>query len=346
MTETRHDLGAHGADDVHRMLDRWAHAGLLDEAQVERIETFEVTRHAPGGQATGPVPALVPARRPAGLLVEAMAYLGGALALAAALLLVRLVWSDLSTAGRLAVPGIATAALLTGGALVPGHPAERRRLRSALWLLATGSWAATLGVLGHQVLDRPGQDTALLIGVGCAALALVLYVRLTQALQNLALLPSLATVGAALGARADWDEPVLVGAGIWLVAAAWAVAGELGHLPPPPAARYGSAVALVAAALLMTMSVGGQVAAFLTLAWLFGLGLRHGSVGMLAVGAVATLLLVPASVGYFFPGDARVMVPVTLLTVGCALVVLAVAVSRGHGARARGRPPKGVSPRG
>ena len=32
MTETRHDLGVHGADDVHRMLDRWAHAGLIDDS--------------------------------------------------------------------------------------------------------------------------------------------------------------------------------------------------------------------------------------------------------------------------------------------------------------------------
>jgi len=344
MTETRHDLGVHGVDDVHRMLDRWAHAGLIDEAQVERIETFEVTQHAPGGPAAGPVP--VPARRPSGLLVEAMAYLGGALALAAALLLVQLVWSDLSTAGRLAVPGVATAALLGAGALVPGHPDDRRRLRSALWLLATGAWAATLGVLGHQVLDWRGQDTALLIGVGCAALALVLYVRLTEALQHLALLASLATIGAALGARAGWDEPTLIGAGIWLVAAAWAVAGELGYLPPQAAARYGSAVVLMSAALLMNMSVGGQVVALLTLAWLFGLGLARGSVGMLAVAALATLQLVPASVGYFFPGDARVVVPVTLLTVGCALVVLAVTVSRRHGGRAQGRPPDGAPPRG
>ena len=343
MTETRHDLGVHGADDVHRMLDRWSHAGLIDEAQVERIETFEVTRRGAGGPAAGPAPGRF--RRPSGVLVEAMAYLGGALALAAALLLVQLVWSDLSTAGRLAVPAVATTALLAGGALVPGHPDDRRRLRSALWLLATGAWAATLGVLGHQVLERSGQDTALLIGAGCTALALVLYVRLTEVLQHLALLASLATVGGALGARADWDEPTLVGAGIWLVAAAWAVAGELGYLPPQLAARYGSAVVLMSAALLMTMSAGGQVVAFLTLAWLFGVGLARSSVGMLAVAAVATFQLVPASVGYFFPGDARVVVPVTLLTVGCALVVLAVTVSR-QSRRATGRPPEGPSTRG
>lgn len=343
MTETRHDLGVHGADDVHRMLDRWARAGLIDEAQVERIETFEVTRHVPGGPAAGPVPA--PARRNA-LLVEAMAYLGGALALAAALLLVQLVWSDLSTPGRLAVPGVATAALLVGGALVPGHPDDRRRLRSALWLLGTGAWAATLGVLGDQAMELPGQDTAMLIGLGSASLALVLYIRLTDALQHLALLASLATTGAALGARPDWDEPVLVGLGIWLVAAAWAVAGELGYLPPQLAARYGSAVVLVSSALLMNMSVGGQIAAAATLIWLFGLGLKRDSVGLLAVAAVGTLQLVPASVSYFFPGEAQVVVPVTLLTVGCALVVLAVTVSRRRGGRTQGRPPDGDPPQG
>ena len=334
MTETRHDLGVHGAEDVHRMLDRWAHAGLIDEAQVEQIETYEVTHHP------------VPTRRPGGVLIEAMAYLGGALALAASLLLVQMVWSDLSTAGRLAVPGVATVALLGGGALVPGHPADRRRLRSAMWLLATGAWAATLAVLGHQVLEWSGVDTALLIGLGCSALALALYVRFTEVLQHLALLAALATTGAAFGARAEWDEPTLIGAGIWVVAAAWAVAGELGYLPPQPAARYGSAVVLVSAALLMNMSVGGQVAAALTLAWLFGLGIKRDSVGLLAVAAWGTLQLVPLSVQYFFPGNARIMVPATLLTVGCALVVLAVVVSRRRGRGEQERPPSEALPRG
>jgi uncharacterized membrane protein len=334
MTETRHDLGVHGAQDVHRMLDRWAHAGLIDEAQVEQIETFEVAHHP------------VDARRRGGLLVEAMAYLGGALALAASLLLVQLVWTDLSTAGRLAVPAVATVALLGGGALVPGHPADRRRLRSAMWLLATGAWAATLAVLGHQVLEWSGVDTALLIGLGSSALALALYIRFTEVLQHLALLASVATTGAAVGARADWDEPSLIGAGVWVVAAAWAVAGELGYLPPQPAARYGSAVAMVTAALLMNMSVGGQLAAAVTLGWLFGLGLKRDSVGLLAIAAYATLQLVPLSVQYFFPGNARIMVPATLLTVGCTLLVLAVVVSRRRGRRGQGRPPGEALSRG
>lgn len=314
MTETRHDLGVHGVRGVHRMLDRWAHAGLIDEAQAERIESFEEERQAS-------------TNRPS-LVVEATAYLGGALTLAAVLLLVQLVWGDLSTGARLAIPAAASAALLGGGTAVPATTAGARRLRSALWLLGTASWAAALAVLADQVLGLSGQDTVLIVGLGAAAVAVPLYVRTTDALQQLAVLASLAVSAGALGARADRDEPTLIGLGIWLVAAAWAVAGELGYLPPSRVARSASSVALVGGTLPMVSSGGGQVAGAATIAWLLTLGLRRGSVGVLAVAALATVLLVPQSVQYFFPDDTHVAVPVTLLAVGAALVVLAVTVSR------------------
>jgi len=335
MTETRHDIGVDGDDDVRALLDRWASAGLLDETQVERIRAFEGHRAfeaAPttaGGPPVGPVVTHPSTTSPGPrLVVEALAYLGGALALGAALLLVQLVWPDLSTAGRLAVPGAATAALLTAGALLPGGTGELQRLRSAFWLLSAGAWAATLAVLGDQALDLVGHDTALLVGLGSAAYTLALYLRDTDALQHLALLASLAATGAAVGARAHWDEATLVGLGIWTVAASWSVAGEFGYLPPRAAARYGSAVLLIAGALAMSFSLGGQVLAAVTLAWLFGLGIRQGSVGLLAVAAFGTLQLIPSTVQYFFPDNTRVAVPVLLLSLGAVLVGVAVTVSR------------------
>jgi hypothetical protein len=325
MTMTRHRLGVrHNVmpsqpAGLHDRLETWADAGLIDRTELTRIEQFEARRSAAPSGPPGP--------RHGPIVVEAMAYLGGALALAAAALLVELVWTDLSTAQRLAVPAGATVAMLLAGHLLPATVALRR-LRSALWLVASGTWAATLAVLGDQVWRLDGLDTFLLVGSGSALFTAGLYLRGREALQNLALLASLATTGAALGARAEWDGPTLVGLGIWSVAVCWAVAGELGALAPRPAARFGSAVALVAGALAMGGSLGGQFAAAATLAWLFTVGIRAGSVAMLGVAAIGTLQLVPRSVTYFFPNDTRVAVPVILLTVGAVLVGTAVAVSR------------------
>ena len=325
MTTTKHRLGVRHdvtgsiPGGLHELLETWASAGLIDHSELTRIEQFETHRAAAPSAPTGP--------RHGPIVVEAMAYLGGALALAAAALLVELVWTDLSTAQRLAVPAGATVAMLLAGKLLPGT-VTLRRLRSAIWLVASGTWAVTLAVLGDQVWDLAGLDTFLLVGVGSALFTLALYLCGREVLQNLALLASLAMTGSALGARAEWDEPTLVGLGIWSVAACWAVAGELGALAPRPAARFGSAVTLVAGALAMGGSLGGQFAAAATLAWLFTVGIRAGSVAMLGVAAIGTLQLVPRSVTYFFPDDTRVAIPVILLTVGAVLVGTAVTVSR------------------
>ena len=134
MTRTQQGLGVRD-DDLRHLLDRWAQQGLVTPVQVDQIMRAEVS-DAP---ATGAVDEGLPVRRGNSLVVEALAYLGGVLALAAALLLVQMWWHDLSTGFRLAVPLSAAVSLLLAGLLVPGEAAERVRLRSALWLLGTAA---------------------------------------------------------------------------------------------------------------------------------------------------------------------------------------------------------------
>jgi hypothetical protein len=339
MAETRRDLGVHGAD-VPTLLDRWARQGLLSQEQVERILRFERSAPEPvvpaprEGEATvAPPPAPTPpAPRGGRLVVEALAYLGGVLTLAAALLLVQMVWDDLSTGARLAVPLVAAAALLLAGQLVPGDAAERVRLRSVLWLLGTGAWLATAAIFGDQVLDWTGEHTFLLTGIAGVALAAPLYLRARTELQQLGLFVTLAMTAAAVGVQANWDEPTLAGLGVWLVALAWFGLGERKLLGPMPAVRYTGAVALIIGAMMMQGSLGGQLAALATIALLFAWGVRVDSLGLLAVAALGTLMLVPASITYFFP-DEEIAAPLALLAVGAVLVGSAVVVTR---RRARG----------
>ena len=166
-----------GTVDVSALLRRWTDRGLVSTDQAERILRSEgLAGPVVPSQRTAEKPSRPAAGAPGSrLLVEALAYLGGVLALAAALLLLQLTWSDLSTAARLAVPTIAAAALLLGGALLPRGADELARLRSVLWLLATGAWLGALAVLGDQVLEADGRDTVLIMGLGGSALALRLY---------------------------------------------------------------------------------------------------------------------------------------------------------------------------
>ena len=335
MTETRNGVEVH-ADDVPALLDRWARLGLLSPEQVEQILAYE----------RGPAPraATVPGQRLASpatgapsrnrLAVEALGYLGGVLALAASLLLVQLFWKDLPTGGRLAVPVAAALALLASGALVPATPPHTDglgRLRSVLWLLAVGATAGAFGVLGDQVLDLEGRDTALLVGLGMLAVGVPLYLRTTAAAQQVGIFAATLVTATAIGQRADWDEPTLVGLAGWLVAVTWFVLGERRFLQPSIVARYLGAAGSVAMVLPMGGSIGGQVVAIATLAGIFVYGVHVDSLGLLAVASVGTLTVVPSVVTFFFPDDAGVVVPIGLLGIGGVLVGTAVTVARRRG---------------
>ncbi|HEX7188036.1 MAG TPA: DUF2157 domain-containing protein [Actinomycetes bacterium] len=320
MTST-HTGRRRGAQDLSAQLDRWVGDRLLTDEQARRILAHEQETKLAAGD--------VPSARPGGrLVVEALAYLGGVIALAAGLLLVQLVWSDLSGGVRLAVPLSAAAVLLLSGLLVPGEAPERRRLRSALWALGTAAWMVALAVLGDQVLEADTQDTLLLTGLGGSALALRLYVTCRGALQQLVLLITASLAAAALADRAGWDEPTLLGLAVWLVAAAWFGLGERGVLTPPDIVRYSAAAGLVVGALMTQGSLGGQLVAAGTVTFLLARGVATDRIGLVVVAAVAALNMIPLAVQFFFPDGGRLVVPLVLLAVGLVLVGTAVTVTR------------------
>jgi hypothetical protein len=242
------------AENLAAQLHRWVRDGLLTAEQARRILAHE--------EKSRPVQERGEATRPhRRLVVEALAYIGGVVALAAGLLLVQLVWSDLSAGGRLAVPLSAAAALLLAGKLVPGDAPERLRLRSAVWALGTAAWAVALAVLGDQVLEIDPSDTLLLTGLAASLLSLRLYLVCRDALQQLSLQVTASLTALAVADRAGWDEPTLLGLGVWAVAAAWFALGEHGVLTPAGPVRYGAAVGLVVGALMTQGSLGGQLVA-------------------------------------------------------------------------------------
>ena len=315
--------------DVAALVERWTREGLLTRDQAQRILESE-----------GVLAQATTERTRRQLAIESLGYFGGVLALAAAGLLVRLAWGDLSTGARLAIPMVATAILLLAGSLVPvtglGHDGAAR-LRSVLWLLAVGSFAASFAVLGDQVIETAAQNTWLLVGLGALALALPLYYDSHEAAQQLGVFLAAAAAAGALGARTDWDEPTLVGLGGWLVSAAWFVLGERGALRPLRAARDIGAIGMVATMTLMAGSFGGQAVALTTIAVLFGWGVRLVRIELLVVASVGTLFAVPSAVQFFFPDQAGVAVPLALLATGGILAAVAVTVAR----RRSGAPTTG-----
>jgi uncharacterized membrane protein len=117
--------------ELRERLAGWMAQGLIDGEQATQIEAAEA----------GPVPG--PAQRRLPLAAEALGYLGGVLAVMAGLISARSLWPTIPPGTQLAFAGIAAAALLAVGILLPARSQPALgRLRSVLWLTSAAALAA------------------------------------------------------------------------------------------------------------------------------------------------------------------------------------------------------------
>lgn len=264
------------------------------------------------------------------LLAEALGYVGGAVIVAATLLIAAEYWGELSLGARLVTLGAASVVLSAVGFLVPEQSGAGSRLRSVLWLGATAAVAGFLGVLGADGLDLDEEDTAVLATGGSAMTALLLWWAHRSFVQQAVAMVGLMATAAALTSRVTEGEhlPALAA---WLVAAGWLVLGVRGLLAPRRAVLplASAAVILTSASLL---DVGwGLALALASLSAVLALAVADADLVLLGVGAAGTLAVLPAAMGEWFP-DSTVM-PFVLLGIGLLLVLAALWTAR------RRRPP-------
>jgi hypothetical protein len=321
-------------------LERWVAAGLITSEQAESIRAHERAAAA--------------ARPPAGerrisLIAEALGYVGTALALAGAAVGLGQAWEDIPAWGRLAAAAGATALLLLGGAILlrQTEPAFRR-LQSVLWFLAVGAGVWFLVVLGVEYLGLEDDERMmLLVGVGSAVLAGLLWVARRDALQHAALFATLlaALVGAVLclpGEAPIWLYALVV----WALGVAWGLAGWFRVLEP-----WWLGIALGSVGAVVGPSVGiGEYSWLLALGlgtavFLMAVSVPTGQVPLLAVGTLGTFGYLTWAVFHFF-GDS-LSVPVVLVIIGAVFIALAVVagrltqVTRGRRLRSGGEPTAG-----
>ncbi|HET9722390.1 MAG TPA: DUF2157 domain-containing protein [Actinomycetota bacterium] len=292
-------------------LRRWVAASLISPAEADAIRAFEARPREPE-------PRGVP------MITEALAYVGAALAAAAAAVLLGDRWSELTPGVRVAA--IATGALvaLAAGALVrrSSDPAMVR-LTSVLWAIATGLFGWLAWLVAFDLLERRGSVPALACGIAITVLGAALYAALRQALQQIALLAGiLTTVGASLG---DGTDTMLA---FWAVGLAWLVLGAVRRLPPDRAAFIGGSVVVLWAP--MALTDGGQgVGMWLGLATAVALivaSLALHETVLLGFGTVGVFgYLIRVLVRLF--GDTAAM-PVALLVAGAIVIAVAVWLAR------------------
>ncbi len=312
--------------DLQRAAESWLEqltASWVAEDLITPTQRDRILRH----EAEHPSAAFRPGTgRAQSIAVEALGYLGGVIVVVAVLLLGSQVWDEIGTGAHLALVGGGAVLLGAVGAAVPRSAgAVGIRLRSVMWLATVPATAGFFAVLGTDVLDLEGTDVGVLASGGATLVAAALWVVGRGALQQLVLLVS-ASIATAVTIVDLSSSDSLPGLGVWCVGitwAAWAWGGVVDHrvlgLPA------GAAVAIVGG-LTMIPTDAGTVLALLTAGGVVATAVLFRDLLLLAVGAVGSLLVLPAAVTNWWPD--RLAAPLALMALGVVLLLAALQVAR------------------
>lgn len=332
-----------------RHLGRWTEAGLISAEQAQHIAVWE------RGRGAGPKPSLA---------VEALAYIGGAVIVAAISVIAVGYWDTMGLGLQLAIPGAALALSIAAGIAVPRRWGDVGvRMRAALWLIAPAAVLVVCTVLTERA-DRDYRVSMLIEAVPVAALAAVLWAAHRVAAQQVAAFVGTQMLGVALlqwgwDLGGDWTGLVFV-----LIALAWGAAALRRLLPGTgrwlePAGAWAGPAALADRQQRWALGLAAAGATFGGIILGFGhqtawagvaavavvvaVGVARSDLMMLIIGAVGTVIVLPAVTDQYL--DSTLATAAVLLVVGAVMVGLAIIVARRQSRRDGGgpRPAAGYS---
>src|SRR5215472_6708957 len=278
-------------------LARWVAAGLIDSGQANRIMAFEAT---PAGQEPSATQAVRnPRRLP--LIAEAVAYVGVTIALAAGLLAAEPAWPHWPAGLRLTLMAAVTIALAVAGATSPaGRGPVWRRLRGLAWLLSVVGLALFAAGLADLVWHLSDQRIGLVAASAATAYSLALWARHPSVPQQLALFAAVASLTRAAIAEPH-VPPWWPGAGVWLVSAAWLIAGSRGWLRPVAAALPAAGAGmLIGSELVIDAAESGSQEAVIAIGYLLAFAAVAGLlVAGIRLHRIGPLVMSAAGIVYF-----------------------------------------------
>lgn len=288
----------------------------LDELVEQSVLTPE--------QAAGVAEALAPKRSERALspAAEVAAYIGGVLALVAAVMVAADLWGHLDDLAQMAVFGTAAVVLWAGGrSLLPTEDDTAGRLAGTLWLLSTAATgAAAWSASGSALLFGDRKEPVLVLGLVMTAHAALLWWRRRGALQQIALYAGvMTTAGAALWLLPQPSDEVY-GLTVWGVGILWTVLVLAGVMAPRrTGAALGGLTAFAGAEALWSANQDvGLMLALATVAALFVAGAMAREAVLLGIGSAALAAVVPQTLSEWFPGSADQ--PVALFLAGALLL--------------------------
>jgi hypothetical protein len=325
---------------LRELLARWTAEGLIDAGQAARIAAAEAARgessSAPGSadQAAAERQLSDRTARRFPLIVEALGYVGGALAIVAGFGVIPVLWPGIHTSAELAIAAVTAVGSWAAGALLRiGDEPAFRRLRAVLWLLSTASIAVFVGLIAAQVFQVGPTSTVLAASAVTAWYAGLLWWRSRTPIQ---LVATFAATAVAIGAGVArlWPDTHAWGPGlaVWGLSLLWGAASHRGYLIPLAAGYIAAGTGLLVGAQLTMGTAAGQALALSTVAGLIAAAVVLRRVLLLGFGALGIMVMVPQTATRYLPTSAGV--PLAVFVVGLTLVALAVWLTK-----SRKRPP-------
>jgi hypothetical protein len=216
---------------VRDLLDRAVAAGILTAEQAAAVTALDAP--APGD------PAAVERRRGA-VLAEVLGYVGGTLAVVAALFLGAELWDELRPWPRVLLLGAVAAGCGAAGAVLGGRDGAAGRLGGFLRAAAVVAVAGTVGVAADGLFAAEGRTAALAAAGGALVVAVVSWWWRPGVIAHVvafgAVVATLLTGLDRLGdGTFDWGGPLLWGLGLAWLGASTLPPGSPGPRRAPPA---------------------------------------------------------------------------------------------------------------
>lgn len=301
-----------GDGSAARVVQALADAGLL--APGSEDQSLAVVERALVAKPSAPQAGGMPK------LVEVVAYLGGALVIAAGFLFLLQSWDDLGDVGQVGFLAAVALVLAVAGAVTLGSRAQaatndvRRRLSGTLLTGSALASAFAVGVAIEVFTDQRFDELywpALAGGLVVAVISAVGYRFSSTAVGLVGMLGGAVTVAIQLADAVDGDESLWVGLAFFTVAVIWLVLTELGLFDQQTIARtFGVAVALFGAQ-VATFSGDRDWVGYLLTALVAAVGVWLYLVRLdwpyLAVAVLAVTLVVPEAVSDWTEGSLGVV---------------------------------------
>ncbi|HZD23799.1 MAG TPA: DUF2157 domain-containing protein [Acidimicrobiia bacterium] len=292
-------------------LDDWVAAGLITPEQADAIRS-----HESEGQ-----------KEPSGW-VEPVAYLGAALIGVALFLFGVEVWDQLSAWGRVALSALITVVVFSAGLVLRRSGSEAAgRAASFSWFLVVAGVAATAGLLFSDIIEFNPDWRSLVVSSIVLAAAVGLYIWVRRGLQLVAVAVATASFVTSLTARRPVDEVWIVGLLFLTVGLVWLLLTWAGFLEPPLAGW------ILGSVFAIGVGIGSfdDNALWSVLGIVVGLGLvwlstRLDRRSLLALGVVALLIWIPATVTILFENS--IPIPVAILITGVVTLTVVIAAVR------------------